>query len=857
MSRAKFSRDSRALPFRRSTLCLALWAGFASVAGAQEQTAGDTSPSAAQGQAGDAEIDSALDEILGGDIGSEASAEASAAPATAADTASPPDATPPAQADAAVPAPAQGEESFEELETIPVLTREQQSPQPLPQPAYRAQIEEIVVTATKREQSVRDIPMTVNVLSGDKLASQGARELQDFVDQVPGLQMQDVAVTSSRKVVIRGIAPDNTTNQTVGTVLGDVPLGDAIGSFTVVDPDTWDLQTVEVLKGPQGTLFGASSLAGIIRYVPNAPKLDTWEGKAAVEWMSIKDGGAAPTYSGALNVPLGSEVALRLSGTAEHRPGVIDIDNPARQEKDADDAKKWSGRAMLLWEPNDRLTVNAWYMAQERKADEAFFTTDFNYDYTRRDAPTASPTRRYFDLSTLDVRYRFDWATLVSLTAYQNKENKFNFDSSYGLVKQAGMAGIPFGRSKRDVESRGLMQELRLVSPDGGPWTWQGGAFFSTTTADINSDIYFPLAADSALAQVFNLLPAQIRRLALSENGLSLGNQKLSPLDAEEIALFGEVTRELGPVNLTLGARLYKTEVSGRSEVAGLLPFVTNTGLPPAQDLNVAGNGFSPKLALTWQVTDEVMLYGGVSRGFQYGGVNAIAVPAPNSSAPQTYDSSELWSYEAGVRSEWLDRTLRADLTAFYQQWSEAQVSQIAPPAEAYIDNVGEVKVSGIEFSLQYLPPVEGLSLDFSGSYLDSRTAAVFEDSNGEEVPSGTVMPNAPRFQAAAAINYARLFADAWATNTALQYTYSAEAFGNIQHAGRLEERNMLNFNFSVTHTGLSFSPTLGLVVNNLTDQRKVVSATDSPESSEAGVDGSAVGYTRPRTIILRLGVEF
>lgn len=847
MSKPTFAGNSRVLPFRRSTLCLALWAGFASVAAAQEQPAGEApQPSSAQDPSSDAGIDSALDEILGGDFDASAPAEAAATPSPASEAASQPAA-----------AQAEDEGSIDELETIPVLAREPQPQAPLREPAYRAQIEEIVVTATKREQSVRDIPMTVNVLSGDKLASQGARELQDFVDQVPGLQMQDVAVTSSRKIVIRGIAPDNTTNQTVGTVMGDVPLGDAIGSFTVVDPDTWDLQTVEVLKGPQGTLFGASSLAGIIRYVPNAPKLDTWEGKAAVEWMSIKDGDAAPTYSGALNVPLGSEVALRLSGTHEHRPGVIDIDNPARQEKDADDSKKWSGRAMMLWEPNDRLTVNAWYMAQERKADEAFFTTDFNYDYTRRDAPTASPTRRYFDLSTLDVRYRFDWATLVSLTAYQNKENNFNIDSAYGLVKQAGAAGIPFGRSKRDVESRGLMQELRLVSPDGGDWTWQGGAFFGTTTADISSDIYFPLAADSALGRLFNLLPAQVRQIALSDNGLSLGNQVLSPLDAQEVALFGEVTRELGPVNLTFGGRLYKTEVSGHSTTAGLLPFATNGRASTEQDLNVEGHGFSPKVALTWQATDEVMLYGGVSRGFQYGGVNAVAVPSPNSTAPETYDSSELWAYEFGVRSEWLDRTLRADVTAFYQQWSEAQVSQIAPPAEAYIDNVGEVKVRGVELSLQYLPPVEGLSLDLSGSYLDSRTAAVFTDSNGDDVPSGTVMPNAPRFQAAAAINYARLFADAWATNTALQYTYSDEAWGNIQHAGKLEARNMLNFNVSVTHTGLSFAPTFGLVVNNLTDQRKVVSATDSPESNSSGVDGSAVGYTRPRTIILRMGVEF
>ena len=746
----------------------------------------------------------------------------------------------------------------EELATIAVDVRDADEQKLPSEPAHREQIEEIIVTATKRSQSTREIPSTINVLSGEKLAAQGARELQDFVDQVPGLQIQDVAATSSRKIVIRGIAPDNTTNQTVGTLLGDVPLGDPIGSYTVVDPDTWDLQTVEVLKGPQGTLFGASSLAGIIRYVPVAPKLGVWQGKAFAEWMSIKDGGADPSFGGALNVPVGEALAFRLSGVIEHRPGVIDIDNPSRQEKDADDAHKWSGRAMALWEPTERLTVNALYTAQQRRADESFFVTNFDADYTRYDAPESSPTRRRFDLASLDVRYRFDWATLVSLSAYQNKENSFNFESSYALLPQAGEAGVSVGRSKRDVKAQGYMQELRLVSPDGGDWTWQGGAFYSDYEAKIRSDIYTTVPALLGLNPVLALLPASVRDIVVSENGVSLGNQSLDPLDASEAALFGELTRKFGSVNLTLGGRLYQTEVSGVSTTAGLLPFTTNFAPQTVQDLSVKGKGFSPKVAVAWQASDDVLVYGGVSRGFQYGGVNAVAIPSPNSEAPPTYKSSALWSYETGVRTDWLDKTLRADLTAFYQKWTDAQVSQIAPPAEAYIDNVGEVEVKGVEMSLQYLFPVNGLSLDLSGGYLDSRTAAAFTDSDGNDIESGTRMPNAPRVQASANLGYTHVFGDAWGTNTALQYTHTGRAWGSVQHEGRLQERNMLNFNFTVTRADLAFAPSLGLIVNNITDQRKIVSATQNAEADTA-TDGTAyaTGYTRPRTIIVRLGAEF
>jgi outer membrane receptor protein involved in Fe transport len=757
---------------------------------------------------------------------------------------------------------AQAQESTEgtpeALETIPVAPtgQEEATPESTAAETGTDGFEEIVVTATKRSQSVREIPMTINVLTGDKLAEQGARELQDFVDQVPGLQMQDVAVTSSRKIVIRGIAPDNTTNQTVGTVLGDIPLGDPIGSFTVVDPDTWDLGTVEVLKGPQGTLFGASSLAGIIRYVPNAPKLETWQGKAFAEYMSIEDGDAAPTFGGALNMPVGSTLAVRMSGVIEHRPGVIDIDNPARQKKDADDSRKKSGRLMVLWEPTDRLTVNAWYMAQVRKADESFYVTSFDGEYTRYDAPSASPTKRSFDLVTLDARYRFDWATLVSLSAYQDKQNHFDFDGSYALLEQAAAAGTEVGRTKRDVNAHGVMQEFRLVSPDDGPWTWQSGIFFSDFRADIKSDIFF---TDPAFAApLLALVPTELLPAVYSENGLSLGSQSLAPLKARESAWFGEVTRALGPVNLTLGGRLYETKVKGVSTTAGLAPLLTNLSAQTVQDLGVKSHGFSPKFALTWNATDDILVYGGVSRGFQFGGVNAVAIPAPNSSAPETYKSSKLWSYEAGVRSDWFDRTLRADLTAFYQLWDNAQVSQIAPPAEAYIANVGKVKVKGVEASLQYRLPIEGLSLDTNGSYLQSETAAVFTDSNGNEIPKGSDMPNAPHFQGSATIAYQHIFGGVWGTNTSLQLTHANEAWGNVERTGKLQARDLLNFNISVARSDLSFAPSLSLIVNNITDERKVVSATESDAPpAPTDIDRTAVGYTRPRTFILRLSADF
>lgn len=750
-------------------------------------------------------------------------------------------------------------ETVEPLDTIPVSAREPEAMEPESDALPPAGVDEIIVTATKRSQSVRDIPSSINVISGEKLAEQGARELQDFVDQVPGLQVQDASVSSSRKIVIRGIAPDNVGNQTVGTLLGDVPMNDPIGSYTVIDPDTWDLETFEVLKGPQGTLFGAASLAGIIRYVPKAPELNAWQTKLAAEYMSVEDGDAAPTYSAAINVPIGETLALRLSGVHETRPGVIDIDTPGRQVEDADEARKWAGRAMLLWEPNDRVTVNAWYMAQERESDEQFFVTNWDGVYTRFDAPGPSPTERYFDMGVLDARYRLDWATLVSLSSIQNKENRFNIESSYILAAPLAEQGVSIGRTKRDAVAEGFMQELRLVSPDDGPWLWQAGAFYSDFEADVLSDIYL---TDPATAQLALLtVPLGLQDGAFSENGVSVGNARLSPLGAKETALFGELTYQFDTVNITLGARYYETETVGTSTVSGITPLLATGQAVTVENLSIKDDGFSPKLAATWQITDDVLAYGTVSRGFQYGGVNNRAVPSPGSTSPRTYESSTLWSYEAGLRSDWFDRSLRGDVTVFYLDWSDAQISQQIFPADFYLDNVGKVEVKGVEASLRYFFPfVDGLSLDATGGYLDARTAEAFTSGTGEEIPEGSKMPNSPEVQYSATLNYARPFFDVWATSAGLQFSHIDKSVANIEQTGRLDARDMLNFNLTVSRPDLSFAPSVGLIVNNLTDERKIVSASEDPEVYEdpsRAAENFGVGYTRPRTVILRLSASF
>ncbi|MGH8506411.1 MAG: TonB-dependent receptor plug domain-containing protein, partial [Stenotrophobium sp.] len=299
---------------------------------------------------------------------------------------------------------------------IPVLVESDNSKAPQTAtntPPTPAQLDEIVVTATKRPELVRDIPASISVLTGKKLEEMGAHELKDFIRSVPGLNKQDDIANSNMKLSIRGVGPDNGTNQTVGIVYGDVALSDPYGSYTIADPDPWDLHTVEVLKGPQGTLFGATSLAGLIRYVPNSPELGNWGGLLSADWTHVDQGGTEPSFGVVLNAPIGDTVALRFAGSWQHKPGVLDVDNPSYKKVNADDGYTRTGRIMALWQPTDKFTLNAWYIKGQRNAGELGFLTSSNGQFMRDDTPAPSPVSNGYSLATLDARYAFDWATLV------------------------------------------------------------------------------------------------------------------------------------------------------------------------------------------------------------------------------------------------------------------------------------------------------------------------------------------------------------------------------------------------------------------------------------------------------------
>ncbi|HVT36095.1 MAG TPA: TonB-dependent receptor [Nevskiaceae bacterium] len=754
-----------------------------------------------------------------------------------------------------VPADAQPAASTDPA-TIPVAEPPQEA---APAPAASGNeppqhLEDIVVTATKREQSVRKIAGTVNALHGEDLEKIGARELTDYINQVPGITLAEGEYGYNRNFAIRGVGPGDGGNQTTGQFIGDIPLTDPGQTVVLPDLDPFDLRTFEVLKGPQGTTFGATALNGAIRFVPNAPVLGAWEARGFADELGVDQGGRGLTYAGALNAPVGDSLALRGVGVMQHVPGVVD--NLQRGTPDADSRRKWSARGMALWQPLERLTINGLFLKQQSHQNDLGASDN---DQGRREnnySPGPSTIDVNFALAALDLRYAFDGSTLVWQSSRSAKSLYAQFDTSRAVEFLANQ-GVQNLAALATADIVSYTHELRLVSPNEGPWKWTAGLFLQRYRSDQLTDQY--VASTSALGTVLSQRPG-IEGLA-SERGISVGGSHAAPIQTEERAAYGDLSRKFGERwELTLGTRYYDTRLHADVDYTGaviLLYYHTTSSL---HHYDQSERGFSPKASLVFQITPDVLTYATVARGFQFGGVNTYVALVPTDSIPPTYRSSTLWSYESGIRTDWFDRTLRMDLTAFYIDWSDAQLQLTTPTLveTPYFDNVGKVHSKGLEGSLAWLTPVPGLSLNVAGSYILAKTAADYTNGT-QHVPAGTDMGAAPHWQTAETLAYTQYFGS-WITSASLNHTYTGHAWNNIFHAFDIYNYSQYGLNLSVARPDWFASPSLALGITNLTNVDAVIGHSQAGAATAAGnvrATGPNVIYNRPRAINLRLSAEF
>ncbi|HVT35908.1 MAG TPA: TonB-dependent receptor [Nevskiaceae bacterium] len=778
----------------------------------------------------------------------DAPAQQAAPPADAADAATA--VTPPStEAAAEPPAPVQEAQAA----TIPVTELH-------PAPAQEAQaaeeaphrLEDVVVTATKRTKSLRDLPQSISAFDGETLERKGKMNLSDYIQETPGVVANDYG-SGLVQVTMRGITTDTSPlspiPSAVGFFIGDTSFTDPYINGVTPDLSAFDLADVEVLKGPQGTLFGGAALAGAIRYQLQEPVIGEWQAKGFGQYVTIDQGSPAWTEGGALNVPLWTDhdLAARVVYVKRNYGGVYDDFRSG--QKDVNRGGGDQVRATLLWQPADwkfKLT----HLTQDFSTPNGANTT------LSPDGPRGSgaflypePASNSFSLDTFEGNYNFDAMRLVSLTSYSTKKLQVYADATAVLV------GVPppnYPASAGAFEtfydnSRSIAQELRLQSTSSGDFQWLVGAYL------FRYQVNFDLVADTVANQALHQGLGGLFDPVYDDTVLI---HAYTDAKAREDALFFDLSEKFWDrLELSGGARLYRTGVSGGFEGNGVLARAANNG----QNVNALHNaidekGINPRLAATFHFSRDISLYAQAAKGFRFGGVQSVP-SSPTNGVPATYQSDSLWNYELGVRTAWLDNTLHADLTGFYIQYRNPQIVQKTQTTSLnFTSNVPGAVSRGLEASVLWLTPLNGLRVSLSGGVDDTYTTKPFKAVTGDTVEPGTQMPGTAKSQYNADLLYV-LPVSFMAAGADLGYTYVGKGYSDLLETVPVNDFGTLN---ATLYGGMqlgSLRPQLSISMSNILN----VTTPIAGGSGKSITDIPFTTYTLnpPRALTLRLSLDF
>lgn len=652
----------------------------------------------------------------------------------------------------------------------------------------------IIVTATKRDTTIQDVPFSINAQTQEDIQRSGAVTLEDLSRNVAGLTIQNLGPGQSQ-VSVRGIS--------AGQVVRDQPgvkeqvgvyLDESVISLSLFTPDIdlFDLNRVETLRGPQGTLFGSGSVGGTIRYITNQPEIGVTEGSAEANLNVIDGGNVGGHLKAAINLPLGDSAAVRAVGYYTRYAGFIDAQGPGGGEN-VNDGERYGGRIAVTFEPSDDLSITPRVIYQKITANGFNRQEVFNLfanPFTTTRPPVQLGEREQFLLlpeafedetliADLTVKIGLGNLDLTSISSYINRDILVSRDASALTGSVSVDLGFPEAavllpsnlRDTTDLST--FTQELRLASDYDGPFQWLIGAFYSDVQRDYRQRLPTPgfdAASDATLgagtsAAVANGFPAD-----------SPFNSDL-PFDIEQFAVFGEASYEItDKLTFTAGGRYYDFE-----EVRT----ITTGGLFANGDAGVvdttASDGFTPRFLLSYQASPDVTINAQASQGFRLGGVNdPLNTPLCNAQdlalfgGFQDYDDETLWNYELGVKTQGRGFTFNA--AAFYNDISNLQVTLDAGSCSSRIVfNVPEAHVAGIEAELG-LNPAPGLNLSLSGSLIesefDSTLPGALAPATG--IRDGNRLPSVPEFQLSANGSYE------WDLGTST----TAFVAGSFQHVG-------------------------------------------------------------------------
>ena len=630
---------------------------------------------------------------------------------------------------------------------------------------------EIVVTGTRREVTIQDVPINITAIGSEQLSRQRIDDVRDLADFTPGMTISDTGPGSTGTIVLRGLsasdvdATGSTYDNSLGVYLGEVPL--------FYDFKLLDIARVETLLGPQGTLYGLGTLAGAIRNIPNRPNLTTFSGEVHSRLYAKQHGEKAGfQLDGVINVPIiqdhvafrsatgyyydpgfiDSPLLLQEPGLSLPQPsgpgGVTDADYAANLTagKDINFEKTFTTRNQLLVQFSPDLSVNFTYAFQRTKTDGGQYNSNgvLGTGKYENGARYFEPVNRRAHLGSVEINANIaDFTDLVATTAYTDVKNVRTSDNTDLLLDlDYGYENFPaFSSYNQSVNRRKQFnQEVRFVSSHGGPFSWSLGGFYN----------------EQKLQNDYQEIIPGHPWIDLATNPDEIEYASYTTSKVTEKAIFGEGTFRITPEwQVTAGGRWfnYKSNIRGRA--------VTPILGDPLSPYDAApGGGGAKKSGTVWKfntsydVTDDMMLYATYSKGYRIGGPNSVAPCPPVLNPPPAqnvcalpnelqYGPDTTKNAEIGIRTQFFDRKLTFNFNVFQIKWDGIQVdSTTINGIVGIIVNGGKAKSEGFETSFQ-LRPVPGLSIQGTYSYVNARLTQDVPALVAVNDPAGTY-PSSP-----------------------------------------------------------------------------------------------------------------
>lgn len=714
----------------------------------------------------------------------------------------------------------------------------------------------IIVTATRREVLLQDVPLSITAFQQEELTERGVVGYEGLAQNTPGVVVNR-PTANFNNFTARGIATNGYGANLQGTVaiyIDELPIS-ANGNSTILDPSLYDVERVEFLRGPQGTLFGSNSLAGAVRIITRAPNSRDFEASVLADFGLTGEDSFRQRYNAMVNIPLVEDrLAFRAVGFYRHEEGYVD--NIGTGVHNSNTLEDVGGRAALLWEPTDRLSIRLAYSYENSEPrDSSLIIPSINRHTRLSDRPDLFQG----ELTTYNgtIEYDFDGFDFTSSTTYATYDASFYVDLA-GTFAQA----FPFALDAYGYDNI-FVEEARITSDPGGSFDWVLGVFYFDKRRDV--DYAYRSSPEYLTARNITGLPDEYYQRFGSH------------FNSSELAGFGELTyRFADNFWVTGGLRYTSTSTQGFTEAGGYnsnyltLAFfgltnvpVTITPVAAETGLKVTDSQASWKISASWQPSNEITTYATVATGFRSPVVNARAglvstIDPTDIVIPDGAVSDSLINYEVGIKGVWLGGDLRVNLAAYYIDWNDIQVqANRVSDSIQFATNIGGAYSRGIEMEL-FARPWPRVSVNLVGSL---NKAEVNDLTPSEAAISGAVDGTrlaAPHFQGSATVRY----------DFPISTNDSGWAAFNIAHAGSFPglfpnvpgQPGVINPTYDFTESWENVNIYVGANVGDLSITAYVENLLDDnsityvhPEAFLA----SRYATLRPRTIGVRLGYSF